>query len=86
MALQIQFTTTSDISLPTAYMHITSFTGNKSTINVQLSIWKDKTAYTSNKQQVATLTARLDLTDGATFEQMYNALKLQEQFIGAIDA
>ena len=86
MALQFSYTTPSDITLPTAYVHIASFGGNKGGIQCQLTVWKDAAAYAAKKQPVANLQAKLALADGATFVQMYDALKLQDQFKGAVNA
>ena len=85
MALQFIYTTPSDITLPPAYVHIASFGGTKGQIQVQLTVWKDIAAFTAKKQPVGNLQARLILEDGATFAQMYTALKLQAPFIGAIN-
>ena len=86
MALQFIYITPSDITLPTAYVHIASFGGNKGQIQVQLTVWKDIAAFTAKKQPVGNLQAKLTLADGATFAQMYEALKLQDQFKDAVNA
>ena len=85
MALQLSYTTTSGITVPTAYAHIASWTGNKFNINLQIVIWKDAASETAKLQPLAQIPIRLALPNGATMAQMYTALKLQAPFIGATD-
>ena len=85
MALQISYTAPSGIIVPTAYAHIASWQGNKTSINVQLIIWKDLASKNAKLQPVGYLGSKLDLADGATMTQMYTALKLQPIFANATD-
>ena len=83
MALQLSFTTPSDILLPTAYAHIAGFGGTKEGLQLQITVWKDAAARLANKQPVAAFSQKIALTDGATMDQMYTALKLQSLFTSA---
>jgi electron transfer flavoprotein alpha/beta subunit len=68
-----------------AYAHIVSFNGNKSVIRADLMIFIDKAARDSNASHIGFMTAELLLAHGASMQEMYDALKLQEPFINAID-
>jgi hypothetical protein len=85
MALQLQLTTAQGFTASTAYARITSFSGNKYTIQVNVEVHKDYQARTDNLQTIATYSISLPTADGASMQQMYNALKLDSNFAGAID-
>ena len=72
-------------SADAAYAHIVSFNGNKSAIRADLMIFIDKAARDSNAAQIGFVTLELPLSYGATMQEMYDALKLQEPFINAIN-
>jgi hypothetical protein len=48
-------------------------------------IFIDKAARDSNASHIGFMTAELLLAHGASMQEMYDALKLQEPFINAID-
>ena len=85
MALQLNYTAPTGITLPTAYAHITSFGGNKTGMQCQLTVFKDVAAKNAFLQPVGTLQAKLTIANGATMAELYAALKLQAPFIGATD-
>jgi hypothetical protein len=85
MALQKSFTTAHGFTTESAYARITSFSGNKDTIQVLVEVHKDAQARTDEKQPIETFSISLPLAHGATMEQMYTALKLDSNFTNAID-
>jgi hypothetical protein len=86
MALQVDLTTKSGVRLPTAYARILNFTGTKTGIQVTIAIFPNAEIANSKppKPAVEITRATLKLADGASFAQMYDALKLQAPFIGAV--
>jgi hypothetical protein len=85
MALQFKYELDSGIELPAAYVHIRSFQGNKSSIEVQIAIFKDQLAREQGKQPIDLLNKRIEVVDGATFSEMYTELKKQDPFKEAVD-
>lgn len=85
MALQFSYTSPSDIVVPAAYAHITSFGGTKTGMQLQLTIYKDASAKNANKQPVGTYQAKLEIANGATMAQLYTALKVLPIFADATD-
>jgi hypothetical protein len=85
MALQKHFTTAHGFTASAAYARITSFSGNKHTIQVNVDVHKDAQARTDEKQPIEQFSISLPLALGATMEQMYTALKLDSNFTDAID-
>ena len=85
MALKISYTTKFGIDLPEAYVHIASFSGDKSQIQVSLTVYKDKDAKDTKKVPVEPLRATLKIPFGATMAQMYTELKKQDPFKLATD-
>ena len=83
MALRIQYQSVMGFTAPTAYAHITSYSGNKSSIQCNIDIWYDFTKV--NDAPIGSISISLALPDGATMAQMYDALKLDGNFINAID-
>lgn len=85
MAITKSFTTLQGFTAPVAYARIITYVGNKDTIQVNVQVHKDSQARLDGLQPIADYNISLELQNGATMEQMYNALKLQEPFINAID-
>ena len=85
MALQFTYQTTMGFTAESAYAHIVSFSGNKSAIRTDIMIFISKEARDNNDNQIGFVTAELALQYGATMQDMYDALKLQEPFINATD-
>ena len=84
MALQISYQSAMGFTAPSAYAHITSYSGNKSTIQCNIDIYYDVTTKDTS-QPIGSLVISLALADGATMAQMYDALKQDGNFAGAID-
>ena len=85
MALQKHFTTPQGFTASAAYARITSFSGNKETIAVNVEVHKDAQARTDNLQPISYFNISLALAEGATMAQMYAALKLDSNFTDAVD-
>ena len=85
MALQFNYETDTGLILPEAYVHIASFQGNKLSMDLQVSIFKDKLARDADKRPIGMLNMRIELAGGATYTQMYTELKKQELFASSID-
>ena len=77
--------TNTGINLPTAYVHIANFGGNKSKIQLNLTVYKDQEAFQEGRIPVEQLRAELDVPFGATMTQMYSELKKQDPFKNATD-
>lgn len=85
MALQLNLETQQGFTASTAYARITNFNGNKDTIGVQVTVHKDAQARTDEKQPIANHYISLPLQYGATMAQMYEALKLDSNFVNSVD-
>ncbi len=85
MALQINYELDSGVTLTNAYVHIVGFQGNKTSMEVQLSIYKDVDAKNANKKALVLMNRRINVVFGATMTQMYTALKTQDPFKQAIN-
>jgi len=85
MALTKSFTTPQGFTAANAYARITSFNGNKDTIQVNVEVHKDADARTNQLQPIEYFNISLPLALGATMEQMYEALKQDSNFIDATD-
>lgn len=85
MALQITYDTTYGFRADTAYAHIILFSGSKTSIRVDIMVFISKEARDNNSSNIGFMSANLQLADGASMQEMYDALKLQEPFIGAVD-
>ena len=86
MAISKSVTTAQGFTAPSAYARIVTFIGNKDTIQVNVEIHKDAQARTDELQPIESFSISLNLPLGATKTQMYDALKQDSNFIGAIDA
>ena len=85
MAITKSITTAQGFTAPNAYARIVTFIGNKDTIQVNVEIHRDVIARTDELQPIESFSISLNLAYGATMEQMYDALKLDSNFTGAID-
>ena len=85
MALKFNYELDSGITLTEAYVHIVGFQGNKSSMEVQLAIYKDAAAKSDNKKPLTLLNKRINVVYGATMAQMYTELKKQDPFKQAIN-
>lgn len=85
MAITKSFTTPMGFTADTAYARISSFNGNKDNIMVNVEVHKDAQARLDNLVPITGYSISLPLADGATMQQMYDALKLDSNFIGATD-
>jgi hypothetical protein len=83
MALQIVFETQMGFIAEQAYAKISSYRGNKLDLQVNVLVYKDINS--TDKQELTTLQKDLHISNGATMQEMYNALKLLPEFAGAID-
>ena len=85
MALQISYQSAFGFMSPSAYAHITSYSGNKNTIQCNVDVWYGVSTYTNGDAPIGSYSISLPLVDGATMAQMYDALKLDGNFANAID-
>ena len=88
MALQINLTLPSGISIQNAYTRIDGIqTQSKTSINVSLLIFKDKASSDSQKPYITPWFGELPIGPGATYQQIYDALKTLKDspFFGAMD-
>ena len=85
MAITKSITTTQGFVAPVAYAHITSFNGVKDSIQVNVTAYRDLEARTNELEPIAFYTISLALANGASMQQMYDALKLDSNFLGAMD-
>lgn len=85
MALQTSYQSAMGFTAPTAYLRIVSFSGDKTNIICNIEIHYNKESKDSGKANIGYNTVFLQLVDGATMQQMYDALKLLPEFAGAID-
>ena len=85
MALQITYQTQMGFIATEAYVRIVSFSGDKDTIIANTVMYFNKASREAGADSIGNLTVFLPLQYGATMQEMYEALKLQEPFINAID-
>lgn len=85
MAIQISFTTIQGFTAPAAYVRIGRFSGTKEVISVNLEYFYDVAAKNNNAKLICMDSYQLPLPLGATYTQMYEALKALPQFAGAVD-
>lgn len=85
MALQTSYQTRMGFTAPSAYVRIKDFVGNKSDIRVTLEVYFDLASRSNYQSPIGMEMAHLAISDGATMQDMYNALKLQPLFINAVD-
>jgi hypothetical protein len=85
MAIQTTFQSSMGFDITDAYIRISRFTGDKSTIKVQLEVYYNQSAKVASAATIGSPTIELEITNGATMQQMYDALKLLPEFAGAID-
>lgn len=86
MAITKSITTAQGFIATDAYIKITTFMGYKGSIQLNVDVYKDQQASIDNLQVVASHVIGITLLNGATMQQMYDALKLLPEFSGAIDA
>lgn len=84
MALQVSYQTQFGITIDKAYCKIISFTGDKTNIKTDVVIYANQEVKELGYQAIGFTSLTLDLAYGATMQEMYDALKLQEPFINAI--
>ena len=85
MAITKSITTAQGFIAPDAYIRITTFMGNKSSIQLSVDVYKDQQASIDNLQVVASYVIGVVVPNGSSMSQMYDALKLLPEFTGAID-
>jgi len=85
MAITKSFTTLQGFTAPDAYARIVTYVGNKDTISVNVVVHKDAQARLDGLQSIADYGIILTLPNGATMTQMYDALKQDSNFTGAVD-
>jgi hypothetical protein len=81
MALQKSFTTAHGFTAEEAYARITTFSGDKDTISVNVEVHKDVQARTEHKQPISVFVISLALPFGASMTEMYVALMEDSNFI-----
>ena len=84
MALQINFNTQYGVTAPEAYARIERFRGDKNQISVEIQVFFDAAAR-ETAQPIGGIYTELDLENGATMTEMYDALKLLPEFTNSID-
>ena len=85
MAIKLSYTNSQGFLCPEAYVRIANYDGDKDSIRLGIWIYKDKDARDNDFGTIDQFRLELNITDGATFLQMYDALKDLPQFTGAID-
>ena len=85
MALQFQYQTTMGFTAQAAYARITGFNGDKLSTICNIDVYNDSTAAHNGLQPIGYIQSLLVLPDGGNMSQMYDALKLDGNFAGAID-
>lgn len=70
---------------PEAYTKITNFRGDKNTLLISLETYFSETAKELQQNAIGNLLVTIEVRNGATMQEMYDALKLQEPFINSID-
>lgn len=85
MALQSSFTAPQGFTAPEAYTRITTFMGSKMGIRATYEVHYDKASRDAGKQPIAIEITQLNIANGATLQQMYDVIKLNSKFAGAID-
>ena len=85
MAIKLSYTNSQGFLCPEAYVRIANYDGDKDSIRLGVWIFKDKDARDNNLGTIDQFRLELNITDGATMAQMYEALKALPQFAGAIN-
>ena len=84
MALQTLFKTSMGFSAD-SYARISNFRGTKTDIQVTVEFYYDSVAAATSCSAIGADIYNLPISYGATYQQMYDALKLLPEFAGAID-
>lgn len=85
MALQISYDSQYGVTATEAYVRIDRFRGEKQFIAVDCCYYYNEAARTNGQQPIGYHSFTLNISNGATMEQMYTALKDDSNFIGAVD-
>lgn len=85
MALMISLTTSQGFEVPHAYARITMWQGLRDSIQVIVEIHKDRVARETGLQSIDIKPFQLNIENGATMQQMYDALKDELYFLNAED-
>ena len=85
MALQIDYKTKFGIDVTGAYVSVVNYRGAKNGMGVTVFVHKDHAAKIARLQPLDQLNFDLKIENGATYKQMYDALKLLPEFGGAVD-
>ena len=85
MALKITYQSKYGITISDAYARINTFSGNKANISTIVDVFATEIASQNGSYSIGTIVIDLPLAEGATMAQMYSALKLDSNFIDAVD-
>jgi hypothetical protein len=88
MAIRLPYTVDSTgLSLPDAYVRVTSYHGDKQQVIYSAEIYTDKAARQAGKEPLASNQYRAQLSDltGAWFPSLYTDIKARPEFAGAVD-
>jgi len=85
MALQVIYQSNMGFVANEAYARIVSFTGDKSAVHVIVRMYFNEQAKLSDQENIGSVSITLPIENGATMQQMYDALKLLPEFEGAVD-
>lgn len=85
MALQSAYQSQMGFIANEAYIRITSFSGDKNYMVCNIEFYYNRVAKDTGSGNIGYKTLILELANGATMQQMYDALKLLPEFSGAID-
>lgn len=85
MALKLSITTPYGYTAPEAYAKIQSFSGTQDFIDVVIYFYYNQAARDNNLPCIQTRNVPLSITNGASLEQMYTAVKLDDFFQDSID-
>lgn len=87
MALQKQHTTQHGIFLDEAYCKIDTFRGDRHNVRVGVSVYANHSVYSEGKPAIESLEFNLPTPNSSDnmFAEVYNYLKTQPEFDGAVD-
>lgn len=84
MALQINYDSQYGINLPTAYAKISTYRGDKTTLNFEVLIWADAAARDNGKQRMEQRLYSIPYTQ-QIIADLYTYLKTLPEYAGALD-
>ncbi len=71
--------------IPSAYIRIVSFEGDKATVRFVVAVYADKQARTDEKQPIEINTYEIPYQDGMDLNSIYTYLKTLPELDGSVD-